>query len=259
MTINPGLLSVAERLQYEGYLRREDANAGIMAIAKEGIAIKEIMRWTRHSRGLVRRILRGERGDVFRVRESSLEGHLHRLENERTAGSRNGAELWRRLKPQGFRGSLRVVTEWATRRRQAECVDAESLHCIPVSANHCQAGDNGSRHSVESQDGDRRRRGSRRPSLTDGRTLIKRFHTMIRRRSEAAFVPWIEEGRASLAASFATGVARDIDTGRADHERIGEWADRRPDCQVQARQTADVRTRQNRPPAARLIGAVKLH
>ena len=35
------------------------------------------------------------------------------------AGHRNGAELWRRLKNQGFRGSLRVVSEWATRRRRA--------------------------------------------------------------------------------------------------------------------------------------------
>ncbi len=90
MTINPDLLSAAERLQYEGYLRREDTNTAIMAIAKEGISIKEIVRRTSDSRGLVRRILRGERGDVFRVRESSLEGHLSCLEDHWTAGCRNG-------------------------------------------------------------------------------------------------------------------------------------------------------------------------
>jgi hypothetical protein len=28
-TINPNLLSAAERIQYEGYLRREDTNAAI--------------------------------------------------------------------------------------------------------------------------------------------------------------------------------------------------------------------------------------
>ena len=53
------------------------------------------------------------------------------------------------------------------------------------------------------------------PSLIDARTLIERFHTMIRRKSEADLVPWIEEGRASLVASFANGVARDIDAVRA--------------------------------------------
>ena len=131
MTINPDLLTAAERLQYDGYLRREDTNAAIMAIAKGGVSIKEIVRRTGHSRGLVRRIVLGERSDVFRVRESSPETYLPLLEDEWAAGCRNGAELWRRLKPEGFRGSLRVVTEWATRRHQAERVDADTLHRIP--------------------------------------------------------------------------------------------------------------------------------
>ncbi|MFG1240729.1 transposase, partial [Xanthobacter autotrophicus DSM 597] len=54
-TINPDLLTAAERLQYEGYLRREDANAVILSLAKGGIPIKEIVRRTGHSRGLIRR------------------------------------------------------------------------------------------------------------------------------------------------------------------------------------------------------------
>src|SRR5206468_1465730 len=72
------------------------------------------------SRQVVRRIVRGERNDVFRVRMSSLEPWLTRLDDEWTAGCRNGAELWRRLKTAGFKGSSRVVAEWATRRRRAE-------------------------------------------------------------------------------------------------------------------------------------------
>ena len=54
MTINPDLLSAAERLQYEGYLRREEANAAVFALAKDGVAIKEIVRSTGHCRGLGR-------------------------------------------------------------------------------------------------------------------------------------------------------------------------------------------------------------
>ena len=69
-------LSAAERIQYEGYLRREDTNAAIFRQAETGISIKEIVRLTGHSRGLVRKVLRGQRTDVFRVRESSLERHL---------------------------------------------------------------------------------------------------------------------------------------------------------------------------------------
>jgi transposase len=110
-TINPELLTAAERIQYEGYLRREETNAAILALSKDGVPIKEIVRRTGHSRGLVRQVIRGERNDVFRVRQSSLEAHLPWLDAQWAAGCRNGAELWRQLRAHGFRGSLRVVAE----------------------------------------------------------------------------------------------------------------------------------------------------
>jgi transposase len=110
-TINSSLLTAAERIQYEGYLRREEDNAAILGLAKDGLAIKEIVRRTGYSRGLVRRILRGQRSDVFRVRESSLELYLPCLDARWAAGDRNGAALWRQLQKQGFRGCLRVVSE----------------------------------------------------------------------------------------------------------------------------------------------------
>ncbi|MBI5321389.1 hypothetical protein [Bradyrhizobium sp.] len=60
-TINPDLLTCAERLQYQGYLRREEINAAIMRLVSEGTPIKGIVRRTSHSRKLVRQIARGER------------------------------------------------------------------------------------------------------------------------------------------------------------------------------------------------------
>jgi transposase len=56
VTINPDLLTAAERIQYEGYLRREDTNAAILAQAEKGTSIKEIVRRTGHSRGMVRKV-----------------------------------------------------------------------------------------------------------------------------------------------------------------------------------------------------------
>ncbi len=48
----------------------------------------------------------------------------HRIpDTQWAAGHRNGADLWRRLKKQGFRGCARVVSEWASRRRRAEKAD----------------------------------------------------------------------------------------------------------------------------------------
>ena len=122
-TINPNLLTSAERIQYERYLRREEDNATIVRLVKEGLSIREIVRRTGHSRGLVRKILRGQRSDIFRSRESSLELYLPWLDARWAGGDRNGAALWRQLQGQGFRGSLRVVTEWTTRRRQVDKTD----------------------------------------------------------------------------------------------------------------------------------------
>jgi hypothetical protein len=79
-TINPALLTATERIRYEGYLRREDTNTAILKQAETGASIKEIVRLTGHSRGLVRRVLRGQRADVLRLRESSLEHQLSWLE-----------------------------------------------------------------------------------------------------------------------------------------------------------------------------------
>lgn len=48
--INPRLLTAAERLQYEGCLRREQTHAAIMAFAKDGVTIKEIVPRNRQTR-----------------------------------------------------------------------------------------------------------------------------------------------------------------------------------------------------------------
>ncbi|MGN6424323.1 MAG: ISL3 family transposase [Asticcacaulis sp.] len=207
--INPDLLTSAERLQYEGYLRREDANAAVLKQSASGTSIREITRLTGHSRGLVRKILRGQRSDVFRVRESSLELHLPWLDEQWAAGHRNGAELWRRLKGLGFRGSQRVVTEWATRRRRSEKADAESLQRIPSARTIARlmtvGRDTLSKAEtvlIASIEGGV-------PPLVEARDLVANFHTMIRKKATAELDPWVEQAKASLLSSFANGVAKD--------------------------------------------------
>ncbi|RWO95752.1 MAG: hypothetical protein EOQ99_33595 [Mesorhizobium sp.] len=70
-------------------------------------------------------------GDVFRLRQSSLDAQLPLLDEVWASGCRNGAEPWRRLQAKGFRGSLRVVAEWATRRRRAERASDQQLQKVP--------------------------------------------------------------------------------------------------------------------------------
>lgn len=113
------LLSRAEQIQYDGYLRRRQTNVAVTKLAKSGLGIKAIGRRLGCSRKTIRQVLRGEQSDVFRCRTSSLGPWLHQLDYEWSTGCYNAAEIWR-LQGRGFPGSLRAVGEWATRRRRSE-------------------------------------------------------------------------------------------------------------------------------------------
>lgn len=214
-TIDPDLLTAAERIQYEGYLRREETNAAILELSKSGMAIKQIARQTGHSRKLVRQVVRGERNDVFRTRQSSLNAHLPWLDEQWASGCRNGADLWRRLTARGFRGSLRVVGEWATRRRRAEKADAENLQRIPsartigrlmtIGRDTLSKAETVTVAAVEAGV----------PTLVEAREIIAEFHLMIRRKTAADLTSWIERARTSLVASFGNGVLKDEAAVRA--------------------------------------------
>lgn len=75
-TVDPELVTAAERIQYEGYLRREEADVAIRALADAGVPIRRIGQRLGHSCKVVRAVPRGERTDVFRVRQSSLDAYL---------------------------------------------------------------------------------------------------------------------------------------------------------------------------------------
>ncbi|MFN0220087.1 MAG: ISL3 family transposase [Hyphomicrobium sp.] len=214
-TIDPELLTCAERIQYEGYLRREETNAAILALSASGLPLKRIARQTGYSRQTIRRVVRGERSDVFRVRQSSLEPHLSWLDAQWAEGCCNAAKLWRCLQSEGFRGSARVVAEWATRRRRAEQANAETLQRLPSARTIA-------RLMTHSRDALSKAETviiaaieNGVPPLVQAREMIDGFHKMLRQKVTSALTPWIERARDSLVASFANGVAKDEPAVRA--------------------------------------------
>jgi transposase len=229
-TIDPKLLIAAERLQYEGYVCREETNANILALSKNGAPIKQIVRQTGHSRKLVRQVIRGERHDVFRTRQSSLEPYLPWLGDQWAAGCRNGAELWRRLQSRGFRGSLRVVGEWTTRRRRTEKADVENLHRIPSTRTIARLMTLGRDTLSKAETVTVVAVEAGVPTLVEARESIAQFHGMIRRKAAAELSSWIEGARVSLVASFARGVTHDQAAVRA--AIISPWSSGQTEGQI---------------------------
>ena len=178
-------------------------------MAKGGTPIKRIVRATGLSRQLVRQILRGEREDAFRARQSSLERWLPWLEREWTGGCHNAAELWRRLRAAGFAGNLRVVGEWATRRRRAEAATASATGRCPSARRIAQMMTTARDHLSKADPITVARIEAAIPGLAVARVLVDRFVTMIRNRDATALPTWLSAAMNSELASFATGLRAD--------------------------------------------------
>jgi hypothetical protein len=103
------------------------------------------------------------------------------LDEEWNGGCRSGAELWRRLKVRGFAGSLRVVTEWATRRRRAERATGQHVQKVPSARTIARMLTLGRDHLTKAETVTVTAIETEVPALSEAREVIDHFHTIIRR------------------------------------------------------------------------------
>ena len=228
--VAPKLLTYAERLQYEGYLRRQETNEAIQALAKKGTSIRQIVRQTGHSRKLVRDVLRGQRLDVFRTKPSSLDSWLPWLNNRWDEGARNALALWREMKAKGFPGQSGVVSQWAQRRRLAEKAGQSGLARTPsarvIARLMTAARDDLAKSeailvaAIEVNV----------PELVAARKAIGDFQSMIRSKSAAKLDGWLGAAKDSLVGSFAGGVEKDIAAVR--NAIISPWSNGQTEGQI---------------------------
>jgi transposase len=209
--VDPKRLSAVEKQQWAGWLRRDEVNEKVRALHKSGTALKAIVRATGLSRQTVRRIVRGTRDDVFRSRESTLDRWAERLEAEWAAGCRNGTELWRRLRVAGFTGSLRVVSEWRTRKHRSTKARGDrpaplrlpSARTIArlLTVGRAAKGDEVVRlvTAIETAS----------PALVEARNLLDRFVALISARKADLLDPWLADAARSEMSLFAAGIAAD--------------------------------------------------
>ena len=159
----------------------------------------------------MRQVVRGGRADIFRSRMNSLDPFVKQLETAWANGCRNGAALWRRVKAAGFVGSLRVVTEWVTRRRNEEGM-------APGNSRPRKSPSARGIARMMTTERDRPSKTVARmaaiiegavPDLVSARDLMDRFHRIIQHRESADLETWITDATPSLLASFATGIVND--------------------------------------------------
>lgn len=160
---------------------------------KEGISIKRIVRATGLSRGLIRRIVRGEREDIFRVRQISLTPWLPRLEQEWAAGCQNATELWRRLRVAGFGGSLRVVGESATRQRRAESAMLSGTGRCPPARRIAQLMTSARNHLSKTDAVLVARVEAALPALAVVRRLVEQFTDRVRNGTADRLTVWLDD------------------------------------------------------------------
>ncbi len=222
----PPPMTSAQRLHWQGWQRRVQVHDEVMRLHQQGVPIRHIARDLALSRNTVRRWVRGEQPELHRPRMHSLDPWRAVLERRWAEGCRNGARLWRDLRNAGFKGGMRVVTEWANRQRLAAVEGQSGPAAIPAVQPPSRPAAYPARRAARMltadlpslADPDRayvERLVALSPALAVARDLALRFGALVRARSADALTPWLADAGSSELQGFAAGLRQDEQAVRA--------------------------------------------
>lgn len=207
----PPPMTSAERRQWTGWQRRRATWEEVARLHGEGASARAISRQLSLSRETVNKLLRGGEPELRRPRRSSLAPHLAFLERRWAEGCHNGALLWRELRAAGFAGGLRVVSEWANRRRLSARPERTASPITAPSVRQVArlfTADPTSRTAEQARYLERL--SAIAPDLAMVRDLVRRFGFMVRQRRADDLHPWLDEAAISELRAFAGSLRQDI-------------------------------------------------
>jgi len=222
----PPPMTSAQRLQWQGWQRRVQVHGEVMRLHQQGVPVRHIARDLALSRNTVRRWVRGEQPELHRPRMHSLDPWRAVLEQRWAEGCRNGARLWRDLRDAGFKGGMRVVTEWASRQRLAASEGQPGPAAVPIVQPPPRPAGYSARRVARMLTADLavlappdrgyvERLLLLSPALATARDLAQRFGALVRTHSADAFTPWLADAENSELRGFAAGLRQDEQAVRA--------------------------------------------
>jgi len=222
----PPPMTSAQRLQWQGWQRRVQVHGDVMRLHQQGVPVRHIARDLALSRNTVRRWVRGEQPELHRPRMHSLDPWRAVLERRWAEGCRNGAQLWRDLRDAGFKGGMRVVTEWASRQRLATAEGQPGPAAAPAVQPPLRPAPYPARRAARMLTADLaalaapdrgyvERLLALSPALAVARDLAQRFGALVRTHSADALTPWLADAENSEMRGFAAGLRQDEQAVRA--------------------------------------------
>ncbi len=222
----PPPMTSAQRLQWQGWQRRVQVHGDVMRLHQQGVPVRHIARDLALSRNTVRRWVRGEQPELHRPRMHSLDPWRAVLQRRWTEGCRNGAQLWRELRDAGFKGGMRVVTEWANRQRLADPEQPPGPADVQAVQPPARPAAYPARRVARMLTADTTalaepdcayvgRLLAASPALAMVRNLAQRFGALVSAHAADALTPWLADAENSELRGFAAGLRQDEQAVRA--------------------------------------------